>query len=428
MRWQRVLAATIWFRLLASPAIADCDTAAADRPRGTAATYDVARVTPGMGIAKEPGPDMAERDLYGVLGVKRDASQAEIRKAFRRRARQHHPDVNPGNPQATEKFKEVSAANDVLSDEKKRKAYDEFGEAALRSGFDPEQERQYRQQAHAAPPPWGGAPGGGGDGGQRPGGFDFDLGDLFGGGTRTRRGPVPGDDLIAHVDLDLATALRGTELSVDAPTAGPCATCHGAGKQDGRCARCEGTGRIAVGGEGPMRIAAACPQCGGRGQPPCPACHGEGLEAGTHPVTVRIPPGADHGARLRVPGLGRPGRGGGPPGDLYIEIRLRSHRHFRREGLHLYLTLPVSVDEAYNGASVDVPTPTGVVALKVPPRSQSGQRLRVRGHGVQRGAEVGDLYCELEVRLPDRDDPAFAAAVRATAGLYAHPLREGIAL
>jgi molecular chaperone DnaJ len=371
---------------------------------------------------------MAARDLYDVLGVKRDASHAEIRRVFRRRARQYHPDVNPGNAAAAEKFKEISAANDVLGDEKQRKAYDEFGEAALHSGFDPEQARQYREQQRAGAAPWGAAPGGADGGADAFDGFDFDLGDLLGGAARGRRGAAPGDDLTAHVDLDLATALRGTELSVDAPTGRPCATCHGTGEQGGPCERCRGKGRIAVGGKGPMRIAAVCPLCSGRGHPPCPVCHGEGHEAGTHPVTVRIPPGADHGARLRVPGLGRPGHGGAPAGDLYIEVRLRSHRHFRREGLHLYLTLPVSVDEAYNGATVDVPTPTGVVALKVPPRSQSGQKLRVRGHGVRRGAEVGDLYCELQVRLPDREDPQFAAAARATAALYERPVREGIVL
>jgi molecular chaperone DnaJ len=369
---------------------------------------------------------MAERDLYGVLGVKRDASQAEIRRVFRRRARQVHPDVNPGNPQAAEKFKELAAANEILGNEEKRKAYDEFGEAALHTGFDPEQARQYRQRAGSAPP--GAMPGGANVDAESFGGFDFDLGDLFGGATRARRGSVPGEDVLAQVDLDLATALRGTELSVDAPTGRSCATCHGTGDQSGTCERCHGKGRIAVGSEGPMRIAAVCPGCGGRGHLPCATCHGEGLEPGTHPVTVRIPPGADHGAHLRVPGLGRPGRGSAPPGDLYIEVRLRPHRTFRRQGLDLHLTLPVSLDEAYNEASVDVPTPAGTVALKVPPRSQSGHKLRLRGRGVQRGAEVGDPYCELEVRLPDREDPQLAAAARAAAELYERPLREGIAL
>jgi len=364
---------------------------------------------------------MAERDLYDVLGVKRDASQAEIRRVFRRRARQHHPDVNPGNTQAAETFKEIAAAHEVLGNEKKRQAYDEFGDAALRTGFDPEQSRQFQQRTA----PWSAEPGGAADG---PESFDFDLGDLFGGAARTRRGSMPGEDVVATVDLDLATALRGTELSVDAPTGRPCTTCHGTGDQSGTCEQCQGKGRVAVGGGGPMRIAAVCPRCGGHGHPPCPTCHGEGLESGTHPVTVRIPPGADHGARLRVPGLGQPGHGNGPPGDLYIEVRLRPHRSFRRQGLDLYLTLPVSLDEAYNGASVDVPTPAGTVALKVPPRSQSGHKLRLRGRGVRRRAEAGDLYCELEVRLPDREDPQFAAAARATTELYERPVREGISL
>ena len=217
---------------------------------------------------------MAKRDLYGVLGVKSDASHAEIRRVFRRRARQCHPDVNPGNAQAAEKFKEIAAAHEILGNEKKRKAYDEFGEAALHTGFDPEQARQHQQSAE--PAPRGAAPSGADPGGESFDGFDLDLGDLLGGTGRARRGAVPGEDVLAYVDLDLATALSGTELSVDAPTERRCATCRGTGHQGGTCELCRGKGRIAVSGEGrPTYIAAVCPRCGGRGHSPCPSCHGE---------------------------------------------------------------------------------------------------------------------------------------------------------
>ncbi len=328
---------------------------------------------------------MADTDLYNRLGVARTASQDEIRKAYRRLARKHHPDVNPGNQGAEARFKEISTANDVLSDEKKRAAYDEFGDAALRSGFDPEKAREHqRWQAQGGPGsaggenPFDGAGAGSPFGGAgHPGGFDFDLGDLL--GFRQRRsGPTPGDDIIARADLDLAQALAGIELQVDVPAATP------------------------------------------PGTPP-------GKPA-TRRVTVRIPAGADHGSRLRVPGLGQPGHKGGPPGDLYIETHLRPHPYFRREGLDLYLTLPVTLDEAYLGATLEVPTPEGQVKLKVPPRSQTGQRLRLRGKGVRKDNTTGDLYADLQVRLPEVEDPAFVEAVLAAKGAYKTPVRQGISL
>jgi molecular chaperone DnaJ len=366
------------------------------------------------------------KDLYTLLGVPRTASQDELRAAYRKLAREHHPDVNPGNKQAEDKFKEISGAYDVLSDEKKRKLYDEFGADSLRGGFDPEKVREYQQWSRRAQEQQARRPAG------APSYDEFDLGDLFGDmfaqGGRRARGPAPGADLQAVVEVDLAQALAGSEIEVRLPLRVSCSVCKGSGDKPGStpttCAACGGTGRRqAV--RGPMRILQPCEICAGDGKlgDPCPTCAGEGAVVSEQPVKIRIPPGADDGSRLRVPGKGAPGS---PPGDLVIETRVRPHTHFRREGLDLHLKLPVTLDEALSGASVEVPTPTGSVKLRVPPRSQPGSRLRLAGKGVKRGKDQGDLYVELDLRLPETVEPKLADAAREAA--YAHPVREGIKL
>jgi curved DNA-binding protein len=299
---------------------------------------------------------MAE-SLYESLGVARTASADEIRKAYRKLARKHHPDVNPGNAAAEAAFKKISAAYDVLSDDKKRKAYDEFGEASLQSGFDPAKARDYarwqdtRQRRSTRF-------------GDDEGPIDFDFADLF--GRRAPRGPARGGDLHASVEIDLQKAIEGTEMTADLP------------------------------GHGTVRI--------------------------------RIPKGADTGDTLRVPGKGSPGRDGGPPGDLVIETVVRPHPLVRREGLDLHLTVPVTLDEAYGGASIPVPTFEGPVVLKIPPRSQQRTKLRLRGKGVARKGERGDMIVELDIRMPDQADEALAEALRAANKLYTRPVREGLTL
>jgi DnaJ-class molecular chaperone len=293
-------------------------------------------------------------NLYETLGVKRDASADEIRKAYRKLARKHHPDVNPGNKSAEDKFKAVSSAYEVLSDTKKRANYDEFGDAALQGNFDPDKARDYAA--------WQGRRE------QRTSSFDdegpieFDFAELF----NRQRGPGRGQDIHAVFQMDLRQAVEGAEVSIDVP------------------------------------------------------------EQGT--VRVRIPPGAETGSVIRLAGRGAPGPRGGPPGDLVIETEVRPHPVLRRDGLDLYLTLPVTLDEAYNGASVDVPTFEGTVVLKIPPRSQNHARLRLRGKGIERKGSRGDLFVELDVRMPDQQDDALAAALRASAGAYTKPLREGLTL
>jgi curved DNA-binding protein len=295
--------------------------------------------------------------LYDTLGVAKTATADDIRKAYRKLARKHHPDVNPGNAAAEAQFKKISAAYDVLSDDKKRKAYDEFGEPSLQSGFDPEKAREYsrwqntRQQRSS-------------HFGDDQGPIDFDFADFFGG--RAARGPTRGTDMHASIDIDLRQAIEGSELTADLP------------------------------GHGTVR--------------------------------VRIPPGADTGSTLRVPGKGAPGRNGGPPGDLLIETIVRPHPFVRRDGLDLYLTLPVTLAEAYNGASVDVPTFDGPVALKIPPRTQQHAKLRLRGKGVTRKDERGDMIVELDVRMPDRADTNLSSALRDADKLYSKPVREGLTL
>jgi molecular chaperone DnaJ len=366
------------------------------------------------------------KDLYALLEVPKGASEDEIKKSYRRLARRWHPDINPGDKNAEQRFKEISAAYDVLSDAEKRKLYDEFGHEGLRGGFAPEQARAYQRwaagRASSGGPTADGA------------GFDFDLDDLFGGfdgrASRVARG---GEDLLLVVDLDFADALRGREIEVRVPAQQTCGRCTGSGDEPGTkretCPECKGTGRKqAV--RGPMRITTACPDCGGTGvrRTPCSACGGSGHVPDEQVVRVRIPPGADDGTRLVVPGKGAPGAGGAAPGDLIIETRVRSHPHFRREGLDLFLTLPVTLDEAYSGAKVPVPTPDGTVQLKIPPLSQNGSRLRLRGKGVVRADQRGDLYAELSVRLPDQEHPELAEALKKATASYSRPVREGVLL
>jgi molecular chaperone DnaJ len=371
-------------------------------------------------------------DLYATLGVGRGASEDEIRKAYRKLAREHHPDVNPGKPEAEEKFKAISAAYDVLSNKEKRALYDEFGAEGLRGGFDAEQARSYQRYTEGRR-----ASGGGGE---VP--FDFDLSDLMGGvagAKRSRRAgaaaswAAAGQDLAATVELDFKTALEGTELELKLPSQQPCENCAGSGDQPGSeartCPECNGQGRVHV-VHGPMKLMSVCPRCGGDGviHDPCSVCHGEGTTTVVNDVRVRLPAGVDDGTELRVRGKGAPGYQGGPPGDLLLLTRVKPHPYFRREQLDLYLTLPVTLAEAYLGTSLSVPTLSGPVQMKVPPRSQPGTRLRLKGKGVKRGQQQGDMYVELQLRLPEVEDEALKQALEASDSLYTKPLREGIAL
>ena len=353
---------------------------------------------------------MAKTDLYAALGVKKGATTDEIKKAYRKLARKHHPDVNPGNKQAEEKFKEISFANDVLSDPDKRKIYDEFGFEGLQSGFDPERARQYREWQSGAGARQG-FPGGGEGGFGKYSSFEdvfSDLGDLFGGAGGRRgggRASVQGGDLEYSMEIDLLDSVRGATRTIEVRRPVTCPVCNGAGGQGVKiCPECEGRGQVRVGG-GPIAFGRTCPRCSGAGkiyEQPCPRCGTSGKIDEVDRLNVKIPAGVDEGSKIRLAGKGEPGQNGAPAGDLYITIHLRSHPFLERRGLDLHLELPVTVGEAMLGASVTVPTPDGDVSLKIPPASQTGQKLRLRGRGVKdnKTKAAGDLYVRLSVHVP----------------------------
>lgn len=321
---------------------------------------------------------MATADFYQELGVARGASTDEIKKAFRKLATKHHPDRNPGDKKAEERFKAINRANEVLSDSKKRALYDEFGEMGLRDGFNVENARAYQRYQQQGGMPGGmGGFGGGGQGvrledlfsGAVGGGGG--IGDLFGEmftGRGRRRGPQKGSDIIGQVRVDFLAAIEGASVKVR-------------------------------------------------------------IQDGADEVTVRIPPGAGTGDKVRVAGHGAPGAGGGPAGDLLLSIEIAPHPFFKREGLDLSLDLPISVAEAYQGAKVKVPTPSGEVTLTVPKNAQSGQLVRLKGKGVKRQAKQGDLFVRFLIQLPTEHSKAVEDAVQVLADASdGATLRENIRL
>ena len=354
--------------------------------------------------------DYIEKDYYKSLGVSKDASQAEIKKAYRKLARQFHPDANKGDQSAEERFKEISEAYGVLSDESKRKEYDEartlFGGGGFRV-------------------PGGGAGdgvpfdlsdlfggGGGGSGG---------LGDLFGGIFRNRGGATAarrGGDVEADVTLSFDDAVHGVTVPIQLSGTGSCPTCHGSGAKPGTathvCPRCSGTG-MSSRNAGGFAFAEPCRECRGRGllvDDPCPTCHGSGQALSTRTLRARIPAGVADGQRIRLAGKGQPGAGGGPAGDVVVNVHVRPHAVFGRKGPNLTLTLPVTFPEAALGATVKVPTLDGPpVSVKIPPGTTSGRTLRVRGKGVaKRDGSKGDLLVTVDVAVPQKlSDEAKAA-------------------
>src|SRR5512146_1298951 len=377
------------------------------------------------------------KDYYGILGVKKNASADEIRKAFRKLARKCHPDVNPGDKSAEERYKAISEANDVLSDSKKRKIYDQLGYYS--DNISPEAAEAY---ARAGGGTGGGFPGGGfsgfpggsqaGHGGAQGVPFDFsgfDFSDLFEGagrGTADRKrggfrdifsgifsgrgaqpsGPEPGSDLEYQVNVAFWQAIRGAVLRLQVARRDVCGQCHGRGflEAPGVCPECKGTGQVTQTG-GRMKFNTQCPRCHGTGKniTVCPSCGGDGVVERAEPLEVRIKPGTRDGQRIRLAGKGNAGYHGGAPGDLYVIIRAGEHPIFRREGDDIYLTVPVSATEAALGAKIEVPTIDGRALLKIPPGTQSGQKLRLREKGVPsatREGVRGDEIVEGKVTVP----------------------------
>lgn len=330
---------------------------------------------------------MTKRDYYEILGVSRDASAAEIKKAYRRLAMKSHPDRNPDDDMAEARFKEASEAYEVLSDSDKRASYDRFGHAGV-----------------------SGAAGGGAGAGF--GGFGDIFSDMFseifGGGMGGRRRPARGADLRYDLALDLETAVAGDTVGIRIPTLEDCEHCGGDGAEPGsdklRCGTCQGSGQVRL-QQGFLTIQQTCPQCRGRGaviNNPCMRCRGEGKRRSHKNLSVKVPPGVDDGDRIRLAGEGEPGGMGGPPGDLYVQIAVKPHDIFERDGDDLHCTVPVNVVTATLGGEIDVPTLNGKVNLRIPPETQSGKVLRLRGKGVQsvRSPAPGDLLCKVEVETP----------------------------
>jgi molecular chaperone DnaJ len=371
------------------------------------------------------------KDYYGALGVKKSASNEEIKKAFRKLARKYHPDVNPGDKTAEERFKTISEAHEVLSDPKKRKIYDQLG--FYSDNIDPAAAEAYARQGGGPggfPGGQAGAPGTGPAGGVH---FDFggfDFSDLEGGRGRKSsstgggfrdifssifsggrgevhaEGPEPGSDLEYQVNVPFWTAIRGGVMRLNITRRDACPTCSGRGfiEQPGTCPQCHSKGTIEQTG-GRMRFNVQCPRCHGTGKniSTCPTCHGEGSVERTEPLEVRIKPGTRDGQRIRIAGKGNAGLGGGSPGDLYVIMRAGTHPVFHREGDDIHLTVPVTATEAALGAKIEVPTIDGRALLKIPPGTQSGQKLRLREKGVasatQDGAR-GDEIVEVKLTIP----------------------------
>lgn len=337
---------------------------------------------------------MAEKDLYNILGVAKTASQDDIKKAFRKLAMKYHPDRNPDNREEAEaKFKEAKAAYDILSDEQKRAHYDRYGyDAASGNGA------------------------GGGFGGFGAGGFNADVfgdifGDIFGGGRNrggARQQQARGHDLAYELDLSLEEAVNGGEKRIRIPTYVRCKTCSGSGATEKsvkrNCPGCNGSGQVRM-QQGFFSIAQACPQCGGKGQiieNPCTDCHGDGRVKQQKTLNVNIPAGVDNGDRIRLSGEGEAGERGAPAGDLYVEIHVRKHPIFAREGDNLHCAMPISFVTAALGGDLEVPTLGGRVMLTVPPETQTGKTFRLKGKGVKsvRSRTTGDLYCTVNIETP----------------------------
>jgi molecular chaperone DnaJ len=335
---------------------------------------------------------MAKRDYYEVLGVERGASEAELKKAYRRLAMKHHPDRNPDDKASEDMFKDANEAYEVLSDAGKRAAYDQYGHA----GVDPSM---------------GGA-GGAGFGGAN---FSDIFGDVFSdffggaGGRGGQRGGVQrGSDLRYTLELDLEEAVRGTTVSIRVPTLVNCKVCEGSGAKKGTapvtCTTCGGIGQVRM-QQGFFSVQQTCPRCHGSGKmitDPCGSCHGHGRVEEHKTLSVKVPPGVDTGDRIRLSGEGEAGAMGGPAGDLYVVVNVREHSIFQRDGKHLYCEVPISFADAALGGELEVPTLDGRVKLKIPEGTQTGKLFRLRGKGVApvRGGGAGDLMCRVAVETP----------------------------
>lgn len=332
---------------------------------------------------------MAKEDFYKLLGVEKNASEAEIKKNYRKMAMKFHPDRNKDKPEVAEKkFKQVKEAYEVLSDPQKRSAYDQFGHAGVDNSM-------------------GGGFGGGAEG------FGDIFGDVFGdifGGGRQRSNVQRGADLRYNLELSLEEAVAGTEAKIRVPVLTTCGECSGSGAKKGSspvtCSTCQGQGQVRM-QQGFFSVQQACPTCHGSGQQikdPCRKCHGQGRVQENKTLSVKVPEGVDTGDRIRLGGEGEAGAHGGPAGDLYVQVQVKEHPIFTRDGANLYCEVPISFPTACLGGELEVPTLSGKVKLKIPAETQTGKLFRLRGKGVKpvRGGSVGDLMCRVQIETPVR--------------------------
>lgn len=380
------------------------------------------------------------KDYYAILGIKKSASTDEVRKAFRKLARKYHPDVNPGDKKAEEKFKEISEANEVLGDEKKRKIYDQFGfysdqidpaaaEAAARQGA--------AGRGQGTPFDFGGFDfsdyaGGPQTGGGGFGGFRDIFSGMFNQGRRQQQGPTPGTDLEYQIEVDFWTAIRGGTARLMIQRQELCPTCHGQAATGGphTCPECNGTGQVTQMG-GRMKFNIQCPNCGGTGKvrSACRTCHGDGTVLRSSPLEFRIKPGTRDSQRIRLAGKGNAGTHGGQPGDLYLIIKTGLHPVFTRQVDDIYVTIPITIAEAALGAKIEVPTIDGRAQLKVPPGTQSGQKLRMRERGVPSATREGlrgDQIVQVEIVVPQLRDERSKEILREFSRLNPEDPRDSI--
>jgi len=357
-----------------------------------------------------------KKDYYETLGVNRAAGEEEVKKAYRKLALQYHPDRNPGDKEAEEKFKEISEAYQVLSDAQKRAQYDQFGHAAF------------------------------GDGGPFAGGFDFTagfedifgdiFGEFFGSASGRRRGRNRGEDLRYNLTLTFDEAVNGVEKKIKIPRHGPCETCHGSGAKPGTlpqaCPTCRGRGQVSF-QQGFFSVSRTCSQCQGQGsiiKNPCADCGGAGRTRKMHTLSVKIPPGVDTGSRLKLRGEGETATGGGPPGDLYVVIEVQPHPIFVRDNLDIICDVPISFVQAALGAEIDVPTLEGKVKMKIPPGTQSTKVFRMKGRGIKdvQGYRQGDQHVRIKVETPTHLTPRQRELLKefaAAGGEESHPMSKG---
>jgi molecular chaperone DnaJ len=358
------------------------------------------------------------KDFYAVLGVSSTASQDEIKKAYRKLAKKFHPDANANDPKAAERFKEISEANNVLSDPEKRKQYDEMRRlGAFDGGFGGFGAGRSRAGSS------GGFGGAGARGGQTINFQDFDIGGLgglgdlfssmFGGGetrqTSRARGPEKGQTVEANLDIPFRTAARGGKVPIELEVSEECGTCHGSGAAPGAslkiCPECNGRGVISF-GQGSFAVNRPCPVCLGKGQvptEPCPTCHGSGEVRARRKVLVNVSPGVDTGSKIRLKGQGGKGSANGPPGDLVITFNVLPDKFYRRDGLDVIATVPLNIAQATLGTKISVRTLDGKkVAIRIPPGTPSSKRFRVRGQGIQKGENKGDLIVEVSIAVPEK--------------------------